>query len=225
MSRFVVASFLFLGWGFYEASGGADFEPPKGPSAALDVADAMFGQDDTPSRATPVTAESLVSKVALRVDSATSATKTERPLADPSLRKRVAMEQIAAVGNSFTDSDTAFSIGAASQADDQQATVQLASLSNGLSGLSDATPEAELITAAAVVDEIEAPKADIRSVTATRVNMRSGPGTVYPVLDQLTNGAEVQVIEDIGTGWLHLRTVEGGKVGWIAASLISKKGS
>ncbi|UWR92003.1 SH3 domain-containing protein [Phaeobacter inhibens] len=231
MSRFVIASFLFLGWGFYEASGGSDFEPPKGPSAAVDIAKAAFGNDSSPSntsvRSTEVTAESLVSKVALRVPQSDRAQATNRkparPAADPALRSRVAMEQIAAIGAGLSNSDAAFSATSASQASFQTSTatsgaVQLASLTDGLS----AQP---LIQAAIETDpqEIVEPDADIRSITATRVNMRSGPGTVYPIVDRLSNGEEVAVFEDIGTGWLHLRTVKDGKVGWIAASLVSQK--
>ncbi|AHD08063.1 SH3 domain-containing protein [Phaeobacter gallaeciensis] len=231
MSRFVIASFLFLGWGFYEASGGADFEPPKGPSAAVNIAKAAFGSDSSPStasiRSTEVTAESLISKVALRVpqsDTTQAAnTKPARPAADPALRSRVAMEQIAAVGAGLSNSDTAFSATTTSQASFQTSpatsgAVQLASLTDGLSTqpLVQAALESE-------PQDIVEPAADIRSITATRVNMRSGPGTVYPIVDRLSNGEEVAVFEDIGTGWLHLRTVKDGKVGWIAASLVSQK--
>ncbi|WP_374015481.1 SH3 domain-containing protein [Phaeobacter sp. A36a-5a] len=235
MSRFVIASFLFLGWGFYEASGGADFEPPKGPSAAIDIAKAAFGSDvdtsDTAARRTAVTAELLVSKVALRVPQTAATTsmnaKSPRPSADPNLRSRVAMAQIAAVGEGLSNSDAAFSVAQAAApasaripGSGDTATVQLASLSDGLSGQ-------PLIQAALEADAAELnpaePAEDIRTITATRVNMRTGPGTVYPILDRLSNGEKVTVVEDIGTGWLHLRTVKDGKVGWIAASLVSKK--
>ncbi|MFS4581234.1 SH3 domain-containing protein [Phaeobacter sp. C3_T13_0] len=231
MSRFVIASFLFLGWGFYEFSGGADFEPPKGPSAAADIAKATFSSDtgtgDAAVRSRTITAESLVSKVALRsaqedgvIQSAS--TRSTRPAADPNLRTRVAMEQIAAVGDGIGDSDAAFSVNKlAFQTDtDGAATLQLASLSEGLSALPVAQAAANTDIQAQEVSETET---DIRTITATRVNMRSGPGTVYPILKRLTNGEEVSVFEDIGTGWLHLRTVKGGTVGWIAASLVSQK--
>ncbi|APG45807.1 SH3 domain-containing protein [Phaeobacter porticola] len=228
MSRFVIASFLFLGWGFYEASGGADFEPPKGPSAAIDIAKAAFAPQPTPARSTAVTAESLVSKVALRPNANTSAlrlnAKSVRPAADPTLRSRVAMEQIAAVGNGIGNSDSAFSVSNAGfeSGAEAGATIQLASLSNGLSALPSVQNTIRDETSAPQ-DILLEPRDDIRKITATRVNMRSGPGTVYPVMDRLTNGEEVIVFEDIGTGWLHLRTVKDGKVGWIAASLVSQK--
>ena len=55
--------------------------------------------------------------------------------------------------------------------------------------------------------------------------MRQGPGTIYPVMGRLLAGDKVLVIEDSGTGWLHLRTQKGNKIGWVAASLVSKKAS
>ena len=45
---------------------------------------------------------------------------------------------------------------------------------------------------------------DRRTIRASRVNMRQGPGTSYPVITRLLGGEEVIVIEDSGTGWLHL---------------------
>ena len=37
MTKFIVASFLMLGWGFYEMSGGADFVPEVRPIAQVAV--------------------------------------------------------------------------------------------------------------------------------------------------------------------------------------------
>ena len=59
-------------------------------------------------------------------------------------------------------------------------------------------------------------------MAGTRVNMRDGPGTIYPVILRLRIGQQVEVLETSGTGWLRLRTVQGQQVGWVAASLISK---
>ena len=68
MSRFVLASFAFLGWGFYELSGGADFTPPQRPvvekSAATDPADSPAKPATTRNEIT-VTASSLVTRTSL----------------------------------------------------------------------------------------------------------------------------------------------------------------
>ena len=68
MSRFVLASFAFLGWGFYELSGGADFTPPQRPvaekSAATDPTDSP-AKLATPRNEITVTASSLVTRTSL----------------------------------------------------------------------------------------------------------------------------------------------------------------
>jgi uncharacterized protein YgiM (DUF1202 family) len=62
---------------------------------------------------------------------------------------------------------------------------------------------------------------DIRTVKGERVNMRSGPGTDYDVVDQLAQSTRVEVLTDDGNGWVELRPVDGGPTGWIAAFLLS----
>lgn len=37
MARFIIATFLLLGWGFYELSGGADFTPPQAEARPLNA--------------------------------------------------------------------------------------------------------------------------------------------------------------------------------------------
>ena len=65
---------------------------------------------------------------------------------------------------------------------------------------------------------------DLREVAGTRVNMRDGPGTIYPVIARLHLGQEVEVLDDSGTGWLRLRTTEGRVTGWASKSLIGDPG-
>ncbi|MBC6407539.1 MAG: SH3 domain-containing protein [Rhodobacteraceae bacterium] len=51
--------------------------------------------------------------------------------------------------------------------------------------------------------------------------MRNGPRTQYSVLSRLTSGDEVVVLADSGDGWLKLRAIDGGQVGWMADSLVN----
>jgi uncharacterized protein YraI len=95
----------------------------------------------------------------------------------------------------------------------------LASLEQGLAGLTSAEPAPE--PAPEPVTVAVAP-ADIREITATRVNMRDGPGTTHPILARLSLGHEVEVLGDSGNGWLRLRTLPEQQSGWISASLVSK---
>ena len=213
MSRFVMVSFLFMGWTFYEVSGGANFAPPKRPDPiAVAKLDPIVDQQ--------VTAASLVTTPVMqpvlqpRSTEVTTA-QPDRPQADPELRSRVALRQIAAVG------ETSFGFGLdANVAQTNDSSVQLASLSDGLTPLS-----GNNIISDTVAEPIIPlpPAADLRRVTASRVNMRDGPGTLYPVVNKLNRDAAVEVLDDSGTGWLRLRVVDGEQIGWIAASLISKK--
>ncbi|RBI85778.1 hypothetical protein DRV85_08615 [Rhodosalinus halophilus] len=67
---------------------------------------------------------------------------------------------------------------------------------------------------------VSASATDIRAVDAGRVNMRAGPGTGYGVLATLSRGDRVIVLDDPGQGWVKLRVEDGGRVGWMAASLL-----
>lgn len=62
---------------------------------------------------------------------------------------------------------------------------------------------------------------DIREVTGDLVNMRSGPGTDFDRIDKLSRGTEVEVLESDGRGWVRLRVVETGEVGWVADWLVN----
>ena len=62
---------------------------------------------------------------------------------------------------------------------------------------------------------------DIRAVSGDRVNLREGPGTNYSVIDQLVRGDKVEVLQDEGEGWVKLRPVGGGTIGWMASFLLT----
>lgn len=51
MKRFIVLSFAFLAWGFYELSGGADFQPPERPNPFVAEATTV---DSSPVDPTPI---------------------------------------------------------------------------------------------------------------------------------------------------------------------------
>lgn len=203
-------SFAFLGWGFYELSGGADFEPPQRPEPV-----AAAKPDARKSEPVRITAASLTAQPVLtrRLQAETPV----RPKADPALRQRVAAAQLASASSVLTSTQAAFSVGSGGGA------LQLASLDGGLASITATPASTSAAASAAAAEPAPEPVIDRRSIRASRVNMRQGPGTNYPVITRLLAGDEVIVIEDSGTGWLHLRAPEKGRVGWIAASLVSKK--
>jgi Bacterial SH3 domain len=214
MNRFVFLSFAFLAFAFYQLSGGADFQPPVAPNqpvAAVKPAPTVAPQ--------PVKAASLIASPAISpVD------KTLNP--DPA--------DVATLPDSAAEAEAAFNLEQVRTSLGQGLTLfpasdpiaqplTLASLEQGVAGLRDA-PAAEVDPETPQAEQPIAPPADIREVRATRVNMRDGPGTIYPVIMRLTLGKEVEVLGDSGTGWLRLRALPEQTTGWIAASLISKAG-
>ncbi|MCL3882131.1 SH3 domain-containing protein [Marivita sp. GX14005] len=62
---------------------------------------------------------------------------------------------------------------------------------------------------------------DLRFVDGDRVNMRAGPGTDFAVIGQLQRNDMIEVIDDEGDGWLHIRASASGEDGWMADWLVS----
>lgn len=57
------------------------------------------------------------------------------------------------------------------------------------------------------------------TVTGTKVNVRTGPGTTFPVVTQVTSGATV-TIKDSAFGWNRVVLSDGTTTGWIAGWLL-----
>ncbi|MEX0351367.1 MAG: SH3 domain-containing protein [Paracoccaceae bacterium] len=205
--RLVIVSFVFMGFAFYELSGGADFEPrgvrgPKPETVAVAVAKPAPQTVPITSAALELVSEPVIEPQPIRV----AQTETPEPVAQD------ALAQLAQV-NVIAPSDSLFQTGT-------QDTITLASLEDGLLSAQTVTdaqePEQPL---AATLPE---PERDIREIIGTRVNMRDGPGTIYPVISRLNIGHQVEVLDSSGTGWLRLRVLPEQQIGWIAASLVSK---
>lgn len=62
---------------------------------------------------------------------------------------------------------------------------------------------------------------DMRQVSGRRVNMRSGPGTNYGVLDTQTRGTQTEVIEVNANGWARIRVTTTDQVGWMSSRLLT----
>ncbi|MCU9838588.1 SH3 domain-containing protein [Ruegeria sp. WL0004] len=211
--RFVIISFLFLGWAFWELSGGKDFEP-RGVRApkAEQVAAALEKPAAPLVKTEPAT---LVAKVKLTPRKPEPAVEEETvALSSLTSEERLAVlaRTRATLGKGLTFFET-----------DPGKTITLASLEQGALSFrvepTEPGPEQDEATPEASAPAVP----DLREVTAARVNMRDGPGTIYPVIARLTVGHKVEVLDDTGTGWLRLRVLPEQQIGWIAASLVSKK--
>lgn len=61
------------------------------------------------------------------------------------------------------------------------------------------------------------------AVATSGVNVRSGPGTSYGVVDTLTPGEDVDVTECVSNGWCHIE--HSGPNGWVSSSYLTAGGS
>ena len=61
----------------------------------------------------------------------------------------------------------------------------------------------------------------LREVAARAVNMRAGPDTSYSVIDTLPQGTQTEVLESDGAGWVRVRVVGTGQMGWMAERLLT----
>lgn len=192
MKRFIFVSIIFMGWAFYELSGGADFKPDA--RLAEKQAAAARKADDVVTRAaiTPSVADLTVARMAN--DTAVNAAPVDEPAA--AARK--------------PDAPKLQNIG--------QGTLKVLALTTPAP---DAIPQPQQAsaTAGAIAPAI-IDVADWRIVTGNRVNMRNGPGTEYSVVERLQRGDRVEVLQDPGTGWVKLKVEYSGRVGWMADFLL-----
>jgi len=57
-------------------------------------------------------------------------------------------------------------------------------------------------------------------VTGDRVNFRAGPSTEDEILAALTLGTEVEIIERVAEGWVHLRVPDTGLTGYMSEDFL-----
>ncbi|WP_299142530.1 SH3 domain-containing protein [uncultured Tateyamaria sp.] len=201
MARFIFVSFVFMAWAFYEMSGGADFDPDATRLARIDAPVTVEEEklETVIVAAEPAPVPENVTRVALNL---TAVDEVLRPA--PTLRTTPA-KVTPAVEAAVTEA------------------------------LSEETPAIilpSLVTDAAIITPVEFgatgarpavnEDATVRSVTGNRVNVRGGPGTGYSIVSRLTRGAEVEILQDPGEGWVKMRPVTGGPVGWMADFLLSE---
>lgn len=208
MSRFVILSFVLMGWAFYELSGGADFEPrglrSEKPEQVANVAPAARSSLNVPTKPVELVRKDVISRTEPVVVAAPETEPVTPELTEAQILAQLAQVSTNGFGQFGSQPGEAFT---------------LAALDHGaVSVLTDAEPALTIEPAPA-----PEPQPDIREVSGTRVNMRDGPGTVYPIIARLNIGHEVEVLGDSGNGWLRLRVLPEQHVGWISESLVSKK--
>lgn len=230
MPRYILVSFVLMGWAFYELSGGSDFAPTVSDSPGEKLTSVPV--EMTPlERAREARAEQTIAR----------ATANEPPPAPRTVTPDATTTEIeTSVAERPQQADDALRVtlpnfASVTGADDTIEQLQTISL-NGLSDIARTAdpapqPEADTVTrssnaiATSDTTPVRAPladTADMREIIASRVNMRAGPSTDHDILDQLLRGARVEVLGGNDRGWLRLRTVPGDRVGWIAERLVSE---
>lgn len=200
MTRLIVLTFAALGWCFYVMSGGSNFEP-RGVRSDQPARVASASQ---PVAVAPAKVEELVTNVAARTPSVRAQPQPETEEIVQIVAEPASLQVLSGI----------------SVFDDQSTSITLASLEDGITGLrqTDETPLPDTSDATVIPE----PEKDIREISGTRVNMRDGPGTIYPIIGKAAIGQKVEVLSDSGTGWLRLRMLPEQQVGWISASLVRK---
>tara|TARA_R110002012_G_scaffold179022_1_gene344485 strand:+ start:7637 stop:8257 length:621 start_codon:yes stop_codon:yes gene_type:complete len=205
MTKFILLTFGFLGWAFFEMSGGTDFKPASQalaanetnhrniilrltshdePSSAVTVANKVKPVDTTP----PGYGNNDVKRVALNL----TAARSNSGVQNAAYVMNAAYVPVNVSGSSSNAASPAMLPSAVNSG-------ETASGSNNVNGA-----------------------ADIRSVNGNRVNLRGGPGTNFGVVTKMGQGDMVEVIQDNGDGWVKLRPVDGGPEGWMADFLLAR---
>lgn len=204
MKRFILLSFGFLGWAFYEMSGGSDFESRSDQMARLnpkpavqmaetaepEVIKTAFVDTDPPLN----DADNDVTRIALNLTT----------LQDVLGETDVAEPETMVATNINPDSGVPQNVGTVTSSMDTPAIIP--SLIAPNDGITIALIQAQ---------------GDIRKVSGNRVNVRGGPGTDFGVVTKLGRGSEVRVVLDNGDGWVKMQPLDGSPEGWMADFLLT----
>lgn len=207
LKRFILLSFGFLGWVFYEMSGGSDFEPRSVQMARMNPTPEV----QTAEIAAPAEPEAV--KVAF-VDTDPPLKGIENSVTRVSLN-------LTTLQDVLDDTDSA--------EPDQQITADVtddSGVPQNVGVLTSSSDTPAIIPSLidpndGVTIALNDAQGDIRVVSGNRVNVRGGPGTDYGVVTKLTEGAEVRVLLDNGDGWVKMQPLDGSPEGWMADFLLT----
>jgi len=201
MWRFILLSFVFMGWAFYEMSGGADYRP-SGNSIQMR---AQLDNQRPKPRPLRVNVIELAQDGAPRPETRVSRTVTS--LHDLGLTRGKRVEVTLASADTQARPEPSPAIATPVNDNVGLPTVTVAT---------QAPPESAEPETAAL-----APAVEIRRVAGRSVNLRTGPGTAYGRISSLARGTRVMVLRDPGNGWIKLRVAETGRIGWMADRLLT----
>lgn len=227
MWRLILPSFAFMGVAFYQLSGGADYAP-RPDSLQVVMAERGIFATPAPYVPTPV-------RVAEAADNGGAALPPPvEPQADrlaaaetaPSAEDQAVSRALAALDSlPVTSMDTETARVTLASAPDRfgiDPVLGLSAMTGAITAVDPDMADLQVDTGAApLLRDVPSTPADIRRVSGSLVNMREGPGRDYAQVDQLSGGTRVEVLESAGNGWLRLRTLDSGREGWMAGSLVT----
>jgi len=194
VNRFIVLSFLVMGWGYYELSGGADFVPEQRPVVARTPDPLPEAQPEVAVAETSEPADDAL-------DSLTVVTRADTEALD-ALPEAEDTAAAAAATPDTLELDADSVADALSQA-----------LADPVVNTGESEPLPEEQTASAPPTA-----ADLREVTGDTVNLRDGPGTNFNVVDRLSRGTVISVLDTGPDGWVYVEI--NGLTGWMSSDFL-----
>ncbi len=250
MNKYILLSFIFLGWFFWELSGGRDFTPDY-----HDARTAKYGAaPESPSPTQTPAAESTRPKAKVEVAAAetsraqaranvttaapTVSLKAQSNSPQPTAQTVTLTEPVQPVPSFSADSSIFSTTTSLEDAPPPQTALVFKSPSITITDLAlneantsfDATTMTFANTEPDDGTNVPAsslpllPKPKLLQVRGSRVNLRSGPGTSHDVIEVLLQGSITEVVEDNGGGWLKLRVQDSGRIGWMSRRMLEPLG-
>lgn len=234
MKRFIFLTFGFMGWAFYEMSGGANFVPAGPQMAGSEASTSTLIASANAGTAS----SSLVTAAA--ANAANAARKVESPITPFAQKAAARDDTVTRVALNLTTlsdlpqaNDAMVQKAVATPTDRAGAKVVKAKVVNNPTAMvqnasyTATTPNAPAVIPSLINSSdngatfVSTTQSDIRKVNGTRVNVRGGPGTNFGVVGKLGEGEAVEIVEDNGAGWVRFRSVDGTESGWMADFLLS----
>ncbi|MEP1200118.1 SH3 domain-containing protein [Tateyamaria sp.] len=217
MWRFILISFAFLGFVFYEMSGGGEFDSEELRLSRVETPPVVetSNPETTQTAQAPLQDPEDVTRVSL---SLTSVNDVLRPTNLRTQRAKVIAnaDEVEQTGQVLSEAAPAVILPSLIMDQSAVTTVTFGQDANDQQIVAVSAPAASAAPAAP-----EASPFDVRSVTGDSVNVRGGPGTDFSVVTRMVRGDKVEILQDPGQGWVQLRLVGGGPVGWMADFLLS----
>lgn len=211
MKRFIVLTFAFLAWGYYEMSGGSDFRPETRATLSTASAPAESATPDRTELADAAPAAEAEPDIVVTRASAS-------PLSLPSTGSEQAEDT--ALGSIPADEDAASAMEATGSEPTLSPEPRWTSAASAIEqAVMVATASSEPAEAATTEAASTTASTETVTVSGSRVNMRSGPGTDFGVVVTLPEGTEAELIE-ARDGWANIRVTQSGQTGWMAARLL-----